>query len=186
MQLYLIRHPAPQVAEGVCYGRTNLPLMHEVGAAAARIRPRLPTQLPFYTSPLQRCRQLAEALHPQPRSDLRVQEMNFGIWEMQPWDTVSREALTGWASDPLGFVPPQGESVGQLQNRVLDFVAEIGNLGLEAAVLVTHAGVMKAIVGHVQKLPAKQWMALKFEYEAIVSVDIPAPETAKPPGQEKA
>ncbi len=178
MQLYLIRHPAPQVAEGVCYGRTNLPLMHEVAAAAARIRPQFPPQLPLYTSPLQRCRQLAEALHPAPLSDPRVQEMNFGIWEMQPWDTVSREALDGWASDPLGFVPPQGESVGQLQDRVLDFVSDLGSLGLEAAVLVTHAGVMKTIVGHVQKLPARQWMALKFEYESVVCVDIAGPETA--------
>ena len=49
--------------------------------------------------------------------------------------------------------------------------------GLERAVLVAHAGVMKVIVGHVEGLPARQWIALKFDYESVVCVDIADPET---------
>ena len=176
MQLYLIRHPTPQVAAGVCYGRTDLPLAEEVAAAAARIMEQLPPDLPVYTSPLQRCRQLADALHPAPRSDPRLLEMNFGAWEMLPWNQIQREALDGWAADPLGYAPPQGESAGQLQERVLSFVMETRRQGLERAVLVAHAGVMKVIVGHVEGLPARQWMALKFDYESVVCVDIANPD----------
>jgi alpha-ribazole phosphatase len=175
VQLYLIRHPAPQVAAGVCYGRSDLPLAADVALAAARIRPQLPPMtpmLPVYTSPLQRCRQLADALHPVPNSDPRLQEMDFGAWEMRPWDSIQRAALDGWAADPLGYAPPEGESVHQLQQRVQDFVGGVQRAGLPRAVLVTHAGVMKVLVGQTQALPAKQWMALGFEYESVICVTI--------------
>ena len=176
MQLYLIRHPAPQVAAGVCYGRTDLALAEDVAAAAARILPQLPRQLPpllpVFTSPLQRCAQLAQALHPAPQSDVRLQEMHFGVWEMSPWERIQREALDGWAADPLGYAPPQGESVGELQRRVHGFLADVRRQGLESAVLVTHAGVMKVIVGHAQGLPARRWMALSFDYESVVRVTL--------------
>ena len=172
MQLYLIRHPTPQVATGICYGRTDLALAEDVAAAASRIGPQLPPRLPIFTSPLQRCRQLADALHPAPRSDPRLQEMNFGAWEMCPWNQIQREALDGWAADPLGYAPPAGESVAQLQARVQDFVMEVRHEGLERAVLVTHAGVMKVIVGNSRQLPAKKWMALKFDYEGVIAVTI--------------
>ncbi len=178
MQLYLIRHPAPQVAAGVCYGRSDLPLAADVALAAARILPQLPQlpqmspMLPVYTSPLQRCRQLADVLHPAPRSDPRLQEMDFGDWEMTPWGRIQREALDGWAADPLGYAPPAGESVACLQQRVEDFVCEARRAGLERAVLVTHAGVMKVLVGQVQALPPGKWIALTFEYESVVRVEL--------------
>jgi alpha-ribazole phosphatase len=172
VQLYLIRHPTPQVAAGICYGRTDLELAEDVAAAAARIGPQLPLRLPVFTSPLQRCRQLADALHPAPRSDPRLQEMNFGAWEMRPWNQIQREALDGWAADPLGYTPPDGESVAQLQARVQNFVMELKDEGLERAVLVTHAGVLKVLVGDSQRLPAKEWMALKFDYESVIEVTI--------------
>lgn len=175
MQLYLIRHPAPQVAAGVCYGSTDLALAEDVAAAAARIAAQLPPQLPLFTSPLQRCRQLADALHPAPHSDARLQEINFGAWEMTPWSQIQREALDGWAADPLGYRPPQGESVAELQARVHAFVAEARDAGLERAVLVTHAGVMKIIVGLAQGMLPQQWMALMFEYGRVIRVDIECP-----------
>ena len=186
MQLYLIRHPAPQVATGVCYGRTDLALAKNVAAAAARILPQLPQlrpQLSLYTSPLQRCALLAQALHPAPQSDARLQEMHFGAWEMSPWDRIQREALDGWAADPLGYAPPQGESAGELQRRVHGFLADVRRQGLESAVLVTHAGVMKVIVGHAQGLPARRWMALSFDYESVVRVTLTDQDAAAASGR---
>ena len=171
MQLYLIRHPTPQVAAGTCYGRTDLALAEHVAAAASRIAAQLPPRIDVFSSPLQRCRLLAEALHPAPRIDPRLQEMNFGEWEMTPWDHIQRDALDGWAADPLGYRPPQGESVAELQERVLHFVEEARHAGVESAALVTHAGVIKVIVGQVQGLPAKKWMRLAFDYESVVRVE---------------
>jgi alpha-ribazole phosphatase len=175
VQLFLIRHPAPQVAPGICYGRSDLALAGDVAAAAARIAAQLPPDLPVYSSPLRRCSELAAALHPAPRHDARLQEMHFGAWEMTPWQEIQREALDGWAADPLGYRPPQGESVAELQQRVQHFVAEAHRNGLERAALVTHAGVIKVIVGEARGLPAKKWMRLAFEYESVVCLELAAP-----------
>ena len=53
-----------------------------------------------------------------------------------------------------------------------DFVADARRVGIERAALVTHAGVMKVIVGHARGLPARKWMALSFEYESVVRVEL--------------
>ena len=172
MQLFLIRHPAPQVAPGICYGRSDLALAGDVAAAAARIAAQLPPDLPVYSSPLRRCSELAAALHPAPRHDARLQEMHFGAWEMTPWQKIQREALDGWAADPLGYTPPGGESVARLQQRVQEFVAELGTQGIARASLVTHAGVIKVLVGLEQQLPPRNWMALSFGYESVICVTL--------------
>ena len=65
LDLYLIRHPRPAVPAGLCYGSTDLALAAEEGegsVAAARLRPLLPQDAPFLSSPLTRCRLLAQAL----------------------------------------------------------------------------------------------------------------------------
>ncbi len=172
MQLFLIRHPAPQVAPGICYGRSDLALAGDVAAAAARVAVQLPPDLPVYSSPLRRCRELAAALHPSPRHDARLQEMHFGAWEMTPWEVIQREAIDGWAADPLGYTPPGGESVAELQQRVLEFVAEIHALGMSQAAVVTHAGVIKVLAGQERRLPPRAWMALSFDYESVISITL--------------
>lgn len=173
MQLFLIRHPAPLVEPGTCYGRSDLALLEDASGAADRIRPQLPAGLPLFTSPLQRCRLLAEALHPAPRGDDRLLEMHFGDWEMKPWSLIQRDALDGWAADPLGYSPPGGESVGELQRRVHDFVDDLDAQGIPGAALVTHAGVIKVLTGLAGGLPPRKWMALAFDYESVVRVEIP-------------
>ncbi len=172
MQLFLIRHPAPEVAPGICYGRTDLALATDAAAAATRIRPQVPADLPVYCSPLRRCRELAAALHPVPIHDDRLMEMNFGEWEMRPWQHIQREAIDGWAADPLGYAPPGGESVGELQRRVHGFLNEIVAQDINRALLVTHSGVMKVLLGQVRNLPTREWMSLSFDYEGVVQIDV--------------
>lgn len=171
MQLFLIRHPPPAVAPGTCYGSTDLALAAPAAEAANRIRSLLPPGIPLYSSPLRRCRELAEQLHAKPLYDERLREMHFGAWEMQAWSLLGRVALDGWAADPLGFVPPGGESVAQLRRRVLDFLDELGAKGVTAAALVTHAGVMKIAVGHHRALPEGDWLGLAFDYGAVLEID---------------
>jgi alpha-ribazole phosphatase len=51
--------------------------------------------------------------------------MHFGAWEMTPWQQIQREALDGWAADPLGYRPPgKANRSAELQQRVWNFVAE--------------------------------------------------------------
>ena len=41
---------------------------------------------------------LAEVTEP-PRPDPRLREMDFGCWEMQPWQGIPREAVDAWTAD---------------------------------------------------------------------------------------
>lgn len=170
MRLYLVRHPRPAGAEGLCYGRTDLPLAEPLCAqTVAALRARIPDDVPCYTSPLQRCRLLAEALHPAPVADERLMEMDFGDWEMQPWDRIPRHELDAWAADPLAYMPPRGESVTQLQARIGAFLRERAEA--PALLLVTHGGIMKWLAGLAGEEPPAVWQARRFAFGELLILD---------------
>lgn len=158
MRLWLIRHPPPAVAPGTCYGSTDLPLAGDPADYASALAPLLPDGAPLYASPLTRCRRLAELLHPRPIFDARLREIDFGDWEMQPWNSLDRGRLDAWAADPFHFVPPGGETVAGLRARVADFLATLP----AAAILVAHAGVIKVCAAELAG--ETDWFALRFDY----------------------
>ena len=147
MDLYLIRHPAPQVAPGVCYGRSELDVStNDVARIACELAPRLPSGAPFYASPMQRCLALADALGgARVHYDLRLAELDFGAWEMQAWDSVARAEIDAWAADPVHYRPGDGESVLQMAVRVAAFHAELRALRHARAVVLCHAGSMRLL-----------------------------------------
>ena len=81
MQVFLIRHPKPVIDAGICYGRLDVDA-HAPHAVADEIRPLLPRDVPVYSSPLRRARQLAEALHPAPVFDARLAEIEQQIAQL--------------------------------------------------------------------------------------------------------
>ena len=169
MQVFLIRHPKPVIEAGICYGRLDVDA-HAPHAVADEIRPLLRRDVPVYSSPLRRARQLAEALHPSPIIDERLCEIDFGDWEGRAWDAIERDALDAWAADVTGFVPPGGESVAQLQERVIDFATSLA--AQPAVALVAHAGVLRALVGHWLQLPVAEWTQLQFDFGSLTTLHI--------------
>ena len=168
MILHLIRHPKPRIASGICYGRLDL-LAENSADVAEKLRLDLPAGLPLWSSPLLRCRELAECLHPQPMFDERLAEMNFGDWEGQAWDDIPRAQLDAWAADVAGYTPPGGESPLSLQRRALDFIAD---LSVPEVVIVTHAGVIRTLLAHWQGLPPERWTELVFAYGSCTRVEV--------------
>lgn len=169
MILHLIRHPRPLIEPGICYGRLDVAGEHPA-LAAARLLAGLPAGLPVYSSPLRRCRELAEHLHARPLIDARLQEMDFGDWEGRAWDDIPREQLDAWAADVAGYAPPGGESPAALQQRALAFVA---GLQVPEAVIVTHAGVIRVLLAHWQGLPPDCWGQLVFAYASCTRLHVP-------------
>ena len=169
MILYLIRHPPPLIEPGICYGARDI-LAKNVTAVANRLVDDLPKGLPVWSSPLQRCKALAALLHPNPRFDARLAEMNFGQWEGRPWDSIPQNELDAWAADIAGYAPPGGESPTMVQQRALNFVAE---LTVHEAIIVTHAGVIRTLLAHWQGLPPERWTELVFDYGSCTRVHVP-------------
>ena len=170
MQLFLIRHPRPQVDAGVCYGRSDLALAEDATAVAARLRACCLPDVPVYSSPLTRCRLLAEALHPAPVCDERLREIYFGDWEMQTWDEIGRAAVDAWVADPLHYAGHGGESVATLRRRAAACAHEIAARH-DAAVLVVHAGVMKALAVELLGLPDAAWFSTSFAFGTVSMIE---------------
>lgn len=172
MQIFLIRHPQPALESSVCYGHTDIPLHSQavlnLPSTALALREQLPDNIPLFSSPLLRCRLLAEALHHPVVYDDRLKEMHFGEWEMRPWSDIPRPQLDHWAADPLHYVIPGGESVAQMQERVLEFIHKRSEAELA---LVTHAGVMKILFALAKARPANEWMNLHFDYGSLHIID---------------
>lgn len=157
MDLILIRHPAPAIDAGVCYGKTDVPLAGDAAESVRLIVARLaalsvPLPQRFATSPLQRC---ADVAHRLARhfdcacgTDPRLQEIDFGQWEGQRWDAIDRAALDAWAADLRHARMHGGESVAQFEARVDAWLGpwrEPAVAGASNMLAVTHAGVMRMI-----------------------------------------
>ncbi len=169
MRLFLIRHPRPLVAEGICYGSSDVALAEDAAMVAARLKPLLP-DVPVFCSPLSRCRLLAQALHPAPVCDERLREIDFGGWEMQTWDAIGRPAIDAWVADPLHYAGHGGESVAMLRRRAVACVGEIAARH-EAAILVVHAGVMKALAVELLGLPDSAWFSTSFVFGSVSLIE---------------
>lgn len=171
MQVFLIRHPSTAVPSTLCYGRTDVELSskatRELDGLAESLRARLPRDAELYSSPLRRCRELAERLHPSPIVDTRIGELDFGEWEMRPWDAIPRAELDAWAAAPLEYTIPGGESVARMCARVAEFLEERRAAGSERLALVTHAGVIKIALGIARGVPTQEWMAWRFEHGSL-------------------
>ena len=150
MRLYLIRHPKPQVAADVCYGRRDLAVSPEdLEAAILSVRGAVPAEVlaeaAILTSPLARCRVLAEALAhespPNPSEELL--EVDFGRWDGLPWSEVPRAELDAWAQDHRFYRPGGGESVDMVAARFRQWAQQRYNEGASCAIAVTHAGVIR-------------------------------------------
>lgn len=166
MKLWLVRHACPLVEAGICYGVSDVAAdAGHTQASAAQLASLLPPGLALWTSPLQRCLALAEALQArrpdlQLRVDERLKEMDFGCWEGWRWDDIPRAAYDEWTAQ-FGTARFGGrESVNGLLQRVAAAHAEARDLGQDA-VWVTHAGVLRAMAllaqGHTALSQAPQW-----------------------------
>ena len=166
MQIFLIRHPRPLIKAGLCYGQLDVDC-EEPAPIAGHLKRLLPENTPVISSPLRRARKLALALDPEARSDARLSEINFGDWEGQPWNEICRDALDLWAADVLNFTPPGGESVARLQGRAIDFTASLEG---PRVALVTHAGIMRALIGYWHQLPLEEWTKLQFDFGSMTEI----------------
>lgn len=145
--MILLRHTRPDVAEGVCYGRTDLALGDDFETAVAAVLRNLPPVSRVITSPLTRCRSLAGRIAGARGlaliEDPRLAEMDFGAWEGKPWAVIARAELDAWAADFRHARPHGGESVAMLETRVRAALASTAPQR-PPALWVAHAGVARA------------------------------------------
>ena len=156
-RLWLVRHPRPLVEPGLCYGASDLPAdLLDTARAAQALAAALPARCRLFVSGLQRAQQLAHAvqdLRPElaaARVDPRLNEIDFGCWEMQPWDGIGQAAFDAWTADFARHRFGGRESVAELLQRVEAALAQAlvpdpDEAGAADLVWITHAGVIRAL-----------------------------------------
>ncbi|HEX8486492.1 alpha-ribazole phosphatase [Sphingomonas sp.] len=147
MRLILLRHTRPAVAAGVCYGASDLDCADTFAQEAAALLPDLPAFDRLITSPLRRCRRLADvivAATDKPVTiDARLAEMDFGAWEGLRWDDIPRPEIDAWAADFHDARPHGGESIATFAARVAGALAD-ARAAPGSTLMVTHQGVVRA------------------------------------------
>ncbi|GAB3278342.1 histidine phosphatase family protein [Parahaliea aestuarii] len=162
--LLLLRHATCTAPAGACLGQRDVPLDSAGTLAAQALADHWPAPLPrrVYCSDLRRARQtLAPLLAKDPVDvcyDARLRELSFGAWEGCHWDALHREqeaAFRHWGEHWLDSAPPGGESGNDLFHRVGDWHSEWLASGAPPALVVAHAGPLRALACLLNQLDPK-------------------------------
>ncbi|MDP3912706.1 MAG: alpha-ribazole phosphatase [Bacteroidota bacterium] len=174
MKLTLIRHTSVDVPKGICYGSSDVPLAPTFRNEMEQIRKKLGmgTFDATFSSPLSRCTILASAIISEEniRIDHRLTELNFGNWEMLQWESFY-ESDEGkiWYSDYVNNRCPNGESFADLLGRTDLFLADLQKTNFKRVLVVTHAGVIRAMMCLLEHKTPEEAFQTPLEYGQIVN-----------------
>jgi alpha-ribazole phosphatase len=182
MEIILVRHTTPSVSKGVCYGQTDLDVTdgfedeREVVLSKILALKSGEKQAVIHASPLMRCAKLAHFLGAKLDAivhfEARLMELNFGAWENRAWNDLPQDDLMLWMNDFVTACPPDGESYETLNERVFTFLKTLQVVDNQCVVLVTHAGVMRALMAHAEGLSLAKAFDVKLEYGAVCCIEI--------------
>ncbi len=164
----MVRHGSVAACyRDVCYGRSDVELgddgWRQSRELAAQLSPWPITHL--YHSGLMRARALAEliaaAIGLTPIVDPRLQEFDFGEWELRTWQEIhaaAPDALTRFLHEPATFSAPGGETVHAMRDRVWSWYQELPADGLIVA--VGHGGPIAVLRGTLAGCLNAEWPGL--------------------------
>lgn len=181
MEITLIRHTAVDVPPGVCYGQTDVPLKDSFEQEAAATLERLKASMPeggtfdhVYTSPLTRCVRLADYCgYPDAERDRRLMEINFGAWEMKPFDRNDDPRLQEWYADYLNVAATGGESFAMQYERVSGFLDELKQKPYRHVAIFAHGGVLICAQIYAGLITSEEAFSALTPYGGMIRVTLP-------------
>ncbi|SFZ78922.1 histidine phosphatase family protein [Chitinimonas taiwanensis] len=170
-QLWLIRHgETAWNAERRFQGHTDVPLNATGVQQAKKVAEKLIRQhgqqsfSAVYSSDLSRARHTAEptalAIKLPIRLDARLRERHYGVLStLTPEEMAAEhpEAFRHWQQRDPAYVLPEGESLNQFNQRVLDALASIAREHPgQAVIVVAHGGVLDCAYRAAQNMPLSE------------------------------
>lgn len=179
MKLHLIRHTITSVPSGICYGFSDVSLADtkDIGIVIQKLG-NLSNPV-VYSSPLTRCRLLAEQITKDVKYDDRLKELNFGDWELKAWDAI-RDQTDAWMNDFIHTKCSGGESFLDLAERVLFMVNELWLANHKDVIIVTHGGVIRVILSVINGIPFRKCFSMEVSYGQIIDVEVGAKLSINP------
>ncbi|AZO95911.1 alpha-ribazole phosphatase [Halocella sp. SP3-1] len=181
-KLFLIRHGQTDWNFAHKYqGQCDIPLNKTGISQALSVASQLADENidGIFSSDLQRAAVTAEKIA-QYHQDIELKtmpalrEIDFGQWEGLKYQEIEKEYpihLKKWLENPVEITPPGGESLLELQTRVISQVEEIcqENQG-NNLVLVTHGGVIRALLTYILHMSVDYYWKIEVVHCAITIV----------------
>jgi len=170
LTLDLLRH-GETTASGIYQGRTDVPLSDKGKQQMQQALSKALGWQRVLCSPLQRCCRPAEkaasslGLVVQPEDWL--QEYDFGDWDGRALGEVygeQPENVDAFWRDPQTNPAPGGEQIDEFSARVLSGRDGLLDTGDKHLLLITHGGVIRALVGECLGINPAQWSRLKLDH----------------------
>ncbi len=132
------------------------------------------------TSPLRRCHEFAQRQSAALKIPLCVQpafrELHFGDWEGRVIDEVKQQepdAVKAFYADPATVAPPNGESMLELQARMLPAWHQVlADHAGEHLLLIQHGVTIRVLLSWVLGLPLAESTRLDIPYASLSRVAI--------------
>ncbi|HEX5564222.1 MAG TPA: histidine phosphatase family protein [Sporosarcina sp.] len=151
--LYLIRHlPTVGNRERKYIGWTD----EQIGPVEETRRFKKVDSRIVYGSDLLRARQTAANLMPDADyvADARLRECHFGGFEGKTYaDLEMNKDYRSWIDDPYSFAPPGGESLVDVEKRVMEALVSLP----DGAVVITHGGPIRIALTRFSPEPQDFW-----------------------------
>jgi broad specificity phosphatase PhoE len=178
----LIRHGHTVATEqGLLYSDPNAPLTekgieqaHRVAKWLANHRPEL-----LLSSPAIRVRSSSDIIAKELDMPIAIinglDEWHIGDWEGRSYLDLKKnepDAYELWSADPIHNAPPGGESILQVAMRVGTYLKlMIDKYSGKHVALVTHAGIVRAIILHALGMPVENFWRISIPTGSIAKVD---------------
>ncbi len=190
MRLYLIRHAITPETGNRLSGRTpgislspaGHKMAEDLGTHLASIKLDA-----IYTSPIERCRETAAAVASgrkmQPSIDKAFIEADFGSWTGRTLKSLYK--LKSWQDlmvAPARFRFPDGETLGEVQNRAVAGVERLAAKHKKAAIAVaSHSDVIRVTLAHYLGMPLDLIHRLDVLPASVSIVDLHASGSVRVP-----
>ena len=174
MEIYLLRHTTPDIDRSVCYGQLDVNVTESFAEEVDRLRDLL-EGLSFdacVSSPLLRCRLLAEALFTDITQEPRIKELDFGEWEGIPWSKVDRETRKVWMTDFVENTVPGGESYRVMYERCEEFWLELLQQPYQRVAIVAHGGSIRSFLLRVLGMPLKNLYHFDLNFGSLSMIEV--------------
>lgn len=178
-----IRHTSLEVTgTNICYGRSDVNVSESFVEEAEKVHETIKGREydAVYASPLSRAHKLALHCGFSPTIDPRIQERDFGAWEMKTWDEIIPTLSLPEGLDFISYAthlgmahPPKGETLRTFIGRVRDFIEELRTTKADRIAVFCHGGVINSARFLHGKTDIEHLFVHLPEYGSVNSLEYP-------------
>lgn len=175
--IYLVRHTKPELngKKHVCIGKTDIPLSQEGKEHAKQLADYFKDKniKNIYSSSLKRAVSTAEIIADNKKDVIKREnfsELDVGKWDGLTFDEIKIKYPAEYMErgmDLENYVIQGGESMAMLRERAVKELYEVIDESFGNILIVTHAGVIRAIISSLMEIGIKDTFDFEIAYGSI-------------------